>query len=61
MIERIASLFVLKSGFEAGVVIYALALGGALRGFDYLAQYPGALGWALLAACLLTVLIAGAS
>ncbi len=61
MFERIASLFVLKSGFEAGFVIYALGLGGALRGFEYLKQYPGILGWLLFAACLITVLIAGAS
>lgn len=61
MIERIASLFVLKSGFEAGFVIYALALGAAFRGFEYMKEYPGGMGSALFIACLLTVLIAGAS
>ena len=61
MLERFLSLFVLKNGFEAGVVIYALGLGGALRGFAYLQEYPGTGGWLLFAACLSTVLIAGAS
>ncbi|MBV7257357.1 hypothetical protein KCG44_11230 [Pacificimonas sp. WHA3] len=61
MITRVTNLFVLKNGFEAGLVIYALALGGAIRGLEYLEQYPGGFGWTLLVACLLTVLIAGAS
>lgn len=58
---NIASLFILKNGFEAGIVIYALGLGASLRGFEYLASYPGVLGYMLLGACLATVLIAGAS
>ena len=61
MVTRIGRLFVLKTGFEAGLVIYALALGAALRGLEYLDQYPGPFGWSLMAACLVTVLIAGAS
>lgn len=61
MLERLLSLFVLKSGFEAGLVIYALALGGAMRGQQYLDQFPGTFGWVLYGACMLTVLIAGAS
>ena len=61
MLKRIASLFVIKTGFEAGLIIYALALGAASRGFAYRADYPGAMGWLLFGACLLTVFIAGAS
>lgn len=61
MLERLLSLFILKNGFEAGVVIYALGMGGASRGFDYLETYPGTMGWLLFGACLLSVLIAGAS
>lgn len=61
MLDRLANLFVLKTGFEAGVVIYALALGGAKRGLLYLETYPGLFGWLLFSACMLTVLIAGAS
>ncbi len=60
-LERLGQLFVLKNGFEAGLVIYALALGGAARGFQYVAEYPGTFGWLLFTACLLSVVIAGAS
>lgn len=61
MLERLVSLFVLKSGFEAGLVIFALGLGGAMRGHHYLEIYPGTFGWLLYGACLLTALIAGAA
>lgn len=61
VMNRIAQLFILKNGFEAGLIIYALALGAVLRGAEFLTVYPGGLGLSLFAACLLTVLIAGAS
>ena len=61
MWERLSSLFVLKNGFEAGIVIYALAMGGAARGLVFVEDYPGVFGWLLFSACMLTVLIAGAS
>jgi hypothetical protein len=41
MLARIGRLFKITNGFEAGVIIYALALGAALRGEAYLKAYPG--------------------
>nr|WP_293776809.1 hypothetical protein [Sphingosinicella sp.] len=61
ILHRIGRLFKITNGFEAGVIIYALALGAALRGEAYLKAYPGGFGWALFAACLLAVLMAGAA
>ncbi len=61
MLARIGRLFRITNGFEAGVIIYALALGAAMRGEAYLETYPGAFGWALFGACLLAVLMAGAA
>jgi hypothetical protein len=59
-LNKIKRLFIIKTPFEAGVVIYALALGAVERGKDYLVQFPGYGGWLLFAACLGTVMIAGA-
>lgn len=59
--RRVGRLFRITNGFEAGCVIYALALGAALRGEAYLQHYPGGFGWALYTACLLAVLLAGAA
>nr|WP_243451713.1 hypothetical protein [Sphingosinicella soli] len=61
MLHRVGRFFRITNGFEAGVIIYALALGAAMRGEAYLKTYPGGLGWALFAACLLAVLMAGAA
>ncbi|WP_336296991.1 hypothetical protein [Sphingosinicella microcystinivorans] len=61
MLRRIGRLFRITNGFEAGVIVYALGLGAAMRGNAYLEAYPGAFGWALYAACLLAVLMAGAA
>jgi len=41
-------------------IIYALALGAAERGKEYVHQYPGRIGWIMFGACLLAVLMAGA-
>ncbi len=60
-LHRIGRLFRVTNGFEAGAIIYALALGAAMRGNEYLHLYPGGFGWALYAACLLAVLMAGAA
>ncbi|PVX29221.1 hypothetical protein [Sphingomonas pokkalii] len=59
MVHRIGRLFVIKSKFEAFLVIFGLANGAAERGAQYLAQYPGILGKILFAACAVTVLMAG--
>lgn len=59
-LTKIKRLFIIKTPFEAGVVIYALGLGAAERGLHYLDQFPGFGGKMLFAACLGTVMIAGA-
>ncbi|HWH17240.1 MAG TPA: hypothetical protein VNT77_02725 [Allosphingosinicella sp.] len=60
MLRKIARLFVIKNRFEACAVIYALAVGAVSRGFDYLEQYPGFIGWLFFAACTGAVFMAGA-
>ena len=59
MLARIASLFTIKSRFEAFLVIYALAVGACDRGSQYLVQYPGWLGWLMFLACTGVVFMAG--
>jgi hypothetical protein len=58
--KRIKRLFVIKTRFEACLVIYALALGAIERGEIYLGQYPGFGGWMLFAACTGAVFVGGA-
>lgn len=60
MFEKIARLFIIKSKFEAFLVIYALGLGAVERGVHYLEQYPGPGGWMLFAVCPIAVFMAGA-
>jgi hypothetical protein len=60
MAGKIARLFIIKNRFEAGAVIYALALGAIERGMHYQETYPGFPGWLLTAACLCAVFMAGA-
>ena len=57
--ERIKSLFVIKTKFEAFLVIYALALGAAERGVNYIQQYTGHGGQLLALACTGAVFMAG--
>lgn len=57
--ERIKSLFIIKTKFEAFLVIYALALGATQRGLLYLDQYPGLGGKLLALACSGAVFMAG--
>ena len=59
MLRKIGRLFVIKTRFEAYVIIYALATGAAQRGGIYLSQYPGTGGKLLFAACMGSVLLAG--
>ena len=58
--KKLARLFTIKTPFEAYLVTYAIAVGSVERGSHYLAQYPGAGGWLLFAACLGLPFIAGA-
>ena len=60
MWKRVTRLFVIKTRFEACLIIYALALGSAERGKAYMLQYPGTGGWLLAAACTGSVFMAGA-
>lgn len=58
--KRIASLFVIKTKFEAFLVIYGLGTGAVERGVHYLGQYPGWGGKLLFAACPVAVFMAAA-
>lgn len=60
MLRKIGRLFVIKTRWEAFLIIYALALGAMDRGSHYLAQYPGWGGWLLFAACSGAVFVGGA-
>jgi len=60
MLKKISRLFVIKTKFEAYLIIYALAVGAMARGKDYLVAYPGFGGWLLFAACSGAVFMAGA-
>ena len=60
MFRKIRRLFVIKTRFEAFVIIYALALGAMTRGANYLVEYPGFFGWTLFLACSGAVFLAGA-
>ncbi len=59
MFRRIGRLFVIKTRFEASMIIYALALGAIERGSVYLTQYPGTGGKLLFLACTGAVFMAG--
>lgn len=60
MFRKIGRLFVIKTRFEAYLIIYALALGATARGSAYLEQYPGWGGKLLFLACTGAVFLAGA-
>lgn len=60
MFAKLGRLFVIKTRWEAYLIIYALALGAVQRGEVYLKQYPGWGGVALFLACTGAVFLAGA-
>ena len=60
MLKKIGRLFVIKTRFEACLIIYALALGAVERGQVYLSVYPGFGGKLLFLACTGAVFMAGA-
>lgn len=60
MLGKVRRLFVIKTKWEAYLIIYALALGAMDRGSHYLTQYPGWGGWLLMAACSGAVFLGGA-
>ena len=60
MFRKIGRLFVIKTRWEAYLIIYALALGATTRGAAYIEQYPGWGGKLLFLACTGAVFLAGA-
>ena len=60
MWTKLKRLFVIKTRWEAYLIIYGLALGAMTRGADYLTQYPGWPGYILMAATGVAVLLGGA-
>lgn len=60
MFRKIARLFVIKTKFEAFLVIYGLGTGAIERGIHYLQMYPGYAGWMLFSLCPIAVFMAGA-
>ena len=60
MLKKIKRLFVIKTKFEACLIIYALALGAVERGSAYIAQFPGWGGKLLFLAATGSVFLAGA-
>lgn len=60
MLAKLKRLFVIKTRFEAFLIIYALALGATARGTAYLHQYPGFGGKLLFLATTGEVFLGGA-
>jgi len=60
MLRKVSRLFVIKTRFEAYLIIYALALGAMTRGAHYTTQYPGWGGYMLWAATAGAVFLGGA-
>lgn len=60
MFRKVARLFVIKTRWEAYMIIYALALGAVERGSVYLTRFPGFGGKLLFLACTGAVFMAGA-
>jgi hypothetical protein len=60
MLRKIGRLFVIKTRFEAFLIIYALALGSTARGTAYLEHFPGFGGQLLFLATTGAVFLAGA-
>jgi len=60
MLKKVKRLFVIKTRFEAYLIIYALALGAMTRGWHYTVQYPGIGGKLLFLATSGAVFLGGA-
>ena len=60
MLRKVSRLFVIKTHWEAYLIIYALALGAMTRGAHYLVQFPGFGGKLLFAATSGAVFLGGA-
>lgn len=60
MLRKIGRLFIIRTHWEAYLIIYALALGATARGAHYLEIYPGFGGKLLFLATTGAVFLAGA-
>ena len=60
VLAKLKRLFVIKTRFEAYLIIFALALGAMTRGAQYTLQYPGVGGYLLFAATAGAVFLGGA-
>lgn len=58
-LRRLGRLFVIKTRWEAWMIIYAIAVGAVTRGHLYIAHYPGVGGKLLFVACAALPLVAG--
>lgn len=58
--QKLSRLFVIKTRWEAFMIIYALALGAVERGSVYITRFPGWGGKLLFLACTGAVFMAGA-
>ncbi len=58
--KKIMRLFTIKTKLEVFLITYALGLGAAERGKDYMVQYPGHTGHVFFGLCTVAVFIAGA-
>ena len=58
--KKIARLFSIRTKLEVFLITYALGLGAAERGKDYMIQYPGNIGKVFFVLCTAAVFIAAA-
>ncbi len=58
--KKLARLFTIKTKLEVFLITYALGLGAAERGKDYMVQYPGNIGNMFFMLCSVAVFIAAA-
>lgn len=58
--KKIARLFQIKTKLEVFLITYALGLGAAERGKDYMLQYPGDIGKVFFVLCGAAVFVAAA-
>jgi hypothetical protein len=56
--KKLARLFQIKTKLEVFLITYALGLGAAERGKDYMIQYPGNVGNMFFVLCTVAVFIA---
>lgn len=56
--KKLARLFQIKTKLEVFLITYALGMGAAMRGQEYLAQYPGAIGKIFFLLCTFAVFLA---